>query len=496
MNKQAEKLIDAHAHLDDERFDEDLDVVIERAKEAGLKAIVTVGCWQREAGLEKVLAIVRQYRGFVRLAAGVHPHDAKDVTDDTPYEFFSRLAQEENRAGRLVAIGECGLDYHYKNSPEAKQRQVFIDQIKLARNLDLPVIVHSREAESETMEILKGEGVGEAGGLPGVIHCFSGSAKMAEEALSMGLYLSFTGVVTFPKAVELQEIISHIVPIERMMVETDCPYLSPVPKRGKRCESAFVAYTAGKIAELKGLTTDDVARITTLNAEIFFDIKNSGMKKDGEASEAQGEVHEPQEAKIAYKIRNSIYLNITNRCTNKCTFCAKFSSYTVKGHYLRLKKEPEFDEILKAIYAIDPEPELNCDEVVFCGYGESLIRLDLVVKLGLHLKKSGCKIRIDTDGLANLVHGKNVLKELMFVDTLSVSLNAADSATYEKLCRTPYGDKAFPAILYFLREAKKFIPKVVASVVAVPGLDVEACRRIAEQDIGVGFRVREYNEVG
>ncbi|HLA51586.1 MAG TPA: TatD family nuclease-associated radical SAM protein, partial [Thermodesulfobacteriota bacterium] len=183
-------------------------------------------------------------------------------------------------------------------------------------------------------------------------------------------------------------------------------------------------------------------------------------------------------------------------------FCAKhapagfkrgFKSYTVKGHYLRLKEEPAFSDVIKAV---GENPASRYDEIVFCGFGEPLIRLDLVKKVGLFLKKQGCKIRIDTDGLANLVHGRNILPELKFVDEISVSLNAPDSATYQKLVKTPYGDNAFSAIIWFLKEAKKHIAKVVATVVAVPGLDIEACRRLAEDEIAVTFRVREYDEVG
>ncbi|MBI5599480.1 MAG: YchF/TatD family DNA exonuclease [Deltaproteobacteria bacterium] len=458
--------IDTHAHLDDKRFDADRDDVIKRAGEAGLKCIVTVVCWKKEGGFDWIREIPRL--GFpVFVAAGVHPHEAA-LAGAEAVELLKGLK------GDIKAIGETGLDYHYTNSPRDAQRDIFIRQIRLAREMGMPLIVHSREADDDTVAILRGEGAEEAGG---VIHCFSGTERMAEEALEMGFYISFTGVVTFPKAGAAKAAVKA-VPIERMLIETDCPYLAPVPHRGKRCEPAFVVETARKIAELKGLSLSDVARITTLNAEGLFGL----VARDGV---------EP-EAKVAYVIRDGLYLNITNRCTNYCTFCAKFKSYTVKGHYLKLKKEPDFMDIVKAA---GPEAA-KYSEVVFCGFGEPLIRLDLVRKDGLHFKKMGCRIRIDTDGLANLVHGKNVLPELMFVDCLSVSLNAPDSGTYQGLCKTPFGDRAYPAILWFLKEAKKYVPKVVATVVAVPGLDVEACRRVAVDEIGVGFRVREYDEVG
>ncbi|MBI5560696.1 MAG: YchF/TatD family DNA exonuclease [Deltaproteobacteria bacterium] len=461
------EFIDTHAHLDDAQFDPDRDRVIERAKEAGLKSVITVACWDREKGFAKAEGLLDKYP-MLRLAAGVHPHDAEKVKGSGPFDAIRRLAD----ARKAVAIGETGLDYHYTNSPKDTQRDVFIKHIKLAREKGLPLIIHSREAEAQTIEILVGEGAEEAGG---TIHCFSGTEKMAGEALKMGFYLSFTGIVTFPKAEAIREVIKNAA-MERMLIETDSPYLAPVPYRGKRCEPSYVAETARKIAEIKGIGIADVARITTLNAETLFGLSGEGGP----------------EAKIAYQIRNSLYLNITNRCTNYCTFCAKFDSYTVKGHYLKLKREPDFMDIVKAA---GPEPT-KYDEIVFCGFGEPLIRLDLVKKAGMYFKRMGCKIRIDTDGLANLVHKKNVLSELMFVDCISVSLNAPDSLTYQKLCKTPFGDDAYPAILFFLREAKKFIPKVVATVVAVPGLDAEACRKVAEDEIGVGFRVREYDEVG
>lgn len=466
-------LIDTHAHLDDPKYDADRAEVIERALEAGVKRIITVGCWNRDTGFKPVLDILDKY-GFVYAALGVHPHDAKGAVDPAPFDEIKSLALDKRYSGRIVAIGETGLDYHYDNSPREVQQEVFRKEIRLARELNLPLIIHTREAEKDTVDILKEEEAAEIGG---VFHCFSGSSAMAAEAVGMGFYLSFSGVVTFPRAEELRGVVKRL-PIEKMLVETDCPYLAPVPERGKRNEPAFVVNTARSIAETKGLTLDDVARITTLNAEQVFGI-------EGSAGEERG-------PRIAYKIRNSLYLNITNRCTNYCTFCAKFKSYTVKGHYLRLSEEPDFNAVIKAV---GPDPTAY-DEVVFCGFGEPLIRLDLVKKAGLYLKRMGCKIRIDTDGLANLVHGRNVLPELMFVDCLSVSLNAPDSETYQRLVKTPYGDKAYPAILYFLREAKKYVHKVVASVVAVPGLDIEACRKVAEDDIGVVFKVREYNTVG
>jgi TatD DNase family protein len=463
--------IDTHAHLDDARFANDRDEVVARAKDAGVKTIVTVGCWESARGFGPVADLLRSHPD-VYAALGVHPHEAASVVDETPYGLIRDLASGGvgTANGRVVAIGETGLDYRYRKSPPEAQREVFRRHVRLARELNLPLIVHSRDADEETLDILADEGLPEAGG---VLHCFTGTIGMARKAVDMGMYLSFTGIVTFPDAGPLREAVKA-TPVEKMLIETDCPYLAPVPERGKRNEPSFIVHTAKAIAGIKGVSAEDIGRVTTLNAEELFGIDA------------------PQDVKIAYRIRDTLYLNVTNRCTNRCTFCAKFRSYTVKGHYLRLREEPDFDSVMRAI---GPDAA-SCAEVTFCGFGEPLLRLDLVKEVGMRLKKAGCRIRIDTDGLANLVHGRNVLPELAFADGISVSLNAPDSATYQRLVKTPFGDAAYPAILYFLREAKKHIARVTATVVALPGLDMEACRKVAEDDLGVGFRVREYDSVG
>ena len=264
------------------------------------------------------------------------------------------------------------------------------------------------------------------------------------------------------------------LPLERILLETDCPYLAPQPYRGKRNEPVYLLHTAQTLAEIKELTLADVARITSRNCYDLFGI--------GTLETA---------ATIAYQIRDSLYLNITNRCTNRCIFCAKFNDFVVKGHELKLDHEPDVDEVLQAIG--DPTAYR---EIVCCGYGEPLLRLDLIRSVAQRLKPRGCRIRINTDGQANLVHGRNILPELSgLVDAISVSLNAADAATYQNLCQSRFGEQSFAAVTDFLRLAKEHIPDVTATMVTYPGIDIEACEALAKK-IGVGFRVREYNEVG
>ena len=455
-------LIDSHAHIYYKDYADDLDEMLKRADDAGVKAILVVGT-DIESSRQSV-AMAQKYPQ-IYAAVGVHPHDASRVTEKC-YEILRELAQSSEK---VVAIGEIGLDFYRDRSPRDEQENVFRRFLQMADELGKPVIIHDRDAHERILSVLREEKVRK-----GVLHCFSGDSAMAAEVIAMGFYVSIPGTITYPNN-ETQRDVVRSVSIDRLLLETDCPYLSPVPFRGKRNEPAYVTYAAEQVAALKGLTVEDVARITTKNVRDLFGIRLWD-----------------QSTKIAYKIRNSLYLNITNNCSNRCTFCAKFEDFTVKGHNLLLNAEPSFEEIMDAIGT----PDKEIDEIVFCGFGESLLRLDLVKQVSDVLKKRGFKIRINTDGQANLVHGKDILPELKgLIDCISVSLNAADSVTYGRLCNTPFGDEGFDAVCGFIRQASQYIPKVVATAVTIPGVDIEACRALAEE-LGAEFRVREYSEVG
>jgi TatD DNase family protein len=446
-----------------DQFCDEKDEIIKRAEESGLENIINIG-----SNLESCRSAVELAENFqsVYASVGIHPHDASDV---------NRHALEEIKAlakhPKVVAIGETGLDYHYLNSPKEAQKKAFRAFIKLARELNLPLILHVREAQHDALTILREEELPERGG---VTHCFSGSYEDAKRYIDLGFLISYTGVITFPNAHSSRDAAKKI-PIEKILIETDSPYLAPVPKRGKRNEPSYVRYVAEKIAEIKGLSLQDVGRITTLNAKNLFNLPGADVT-----------------TQIAYPIRNSLYLNITNRCTLYCTFCTKFKDYSVKGHYLKLAHEPSLDEIFNAMGDYK-----DFNEVVFCGYGEPLLRLDLVKDVAKILKKEGIRVRINTDGLANLVFNRDITAELKgLVDSISVSLNAPDSETYEKHCKSKFGKDAYRAVKEFIIKAKAHVPDVTATVVALPGLDVEACRSVVEKELGVTFRVREYNEVG
>ena len=455
-------LIDTHAHLEMREFDGDRDEVIMRAKDAGVEYIVTIGTTV-ESSRDAVL-LADKY-DFVYAAIGIHPHEAKDILHPA-YEVVRHFAKHK----KVVAYGEIGLDYYYEHTQRVVQQRKFRDMLHEAKELKLPVIVHDRDAHEDTLRILR-----EAWdpSLGGVMHCFSGDAEYAKQVMDLGFHISIAGPVTFPKAQALRDVVKQ-VPIEQMLIETDAPYLAPQAFRGKRNEPAYVRFTAEEIARVKGLSFDDVARITSFNAMQLFGI---------------GEM--PKQGKITYPIRNSLYLNVTNRCTSACTFCVRYFTDFVKGHNLRLAEEPTADDLIKEIG--DPK---RYDEVVFCGYGEPLLRLDVVKAVAAEVKKKGGKVRIDTNGHGNLIHKRNILPELAgLVDAVSVSLNAQNAELYEKLSQPRFGAAAYDAVKEFIREATKHIPDVTATVVSAPGVDVEACRKIAG-DLGAKYRVREYNVVG
>lgn len=257
--------VDSHAHIDGPEFDADRDEIIERAHDSGVTTILNVGTGDPHSGVfERAVEVGRKYPP-VYTAIGTHPHDARFYDDAAEQKTKSLIQTGE----RVVAWGEIGLDFHYDNSPRDVQMEVFKRQLRQARECDIPVIIHTREAERETIEILKSDYDGAT--RKGVFHCFSGSKDLALRALELDFLISFSGIVTFKKAEELREIAKE-VPLDRLLVETDCPFLAPVPYRGKRNEPAYVVEVARCIAELRGVETEEIARITTENFKRFLQI--------------------------------------------------------------------------------------------------------------------------------------------------------------------------------------------------------------------------------
>jgi TatD DNase family protein len=250
-------LIDSHCHIDGEQFNSDRDEVVQRAREAGVAAMLNIGTGDPHSDeIRKAVEAAEKYDN-VYAAVGVHPHDAK-LYDDKAEVHLKELAARE----KVIAWGEIGLDYYYDHSPREVQRDVFIRQIRTARELNLPIIIHSRDADDETVEILTNECSYPE--FRGIMHCFGGTAPMAEALMTLGFLISFAGNVTFKKAENLRDA-ARVVPLDKLLIETDCPFLTPIPFRGKRNEPSFVAHTAAFLAGFYGIDIEELAAATTRN---------------------------------------------------------------------------------------------------------------------------------------------------------------------------------------------------------------------------------------
>jgi len=276
--------IDSHCHIDGAEYDADRDEVITRARDAGVTTMLNVGTGAPQSGaFERAVDLAEQHED-IYTAVGVHPHDARLFDDAAEQKLLGLIKQSR----RVIAWGEIGLDYHYDNSPREVQRKVFRRQLRLARSVQLPAVIHSREADDDTVAILSEELDGKSGtGVPpvnhaqdaratkliarGVLHCFGGSLAMARAAIELGFFISFAGNVTFKKAEALRDVARHL-PLDRLLIETDCPYLTPVPFRGKRNEPARVVETARCLAELHGQELEEIGRITSENFARLFQV--------------------------------------------------------------------------------------------------------------------------------------------------------------------------------------------------------------------------------
>ncbi len=255
---QLHGIFDSHAHYDDRRFADDRDELLSRMHQGPVAALINVGCDLPSS--QKSITLAKQYP-FVYAAVGIHPEESVNADGDY-IDRLTALAKEQ----KVVAIGEIGLDYHYEDTVKPVQKRVFEHQLRLAERLGLPVIIHSRDAAKDTIDVLK------SANNRGVLHCYSGSAETAKIYLELGYYIGFTGVVTFPNAKKAVEA-AKAVPLDRILLETDCPYMAPVPRRGERCTSDLIAHTAAKIAEIKGIPVQEMIDIARENTCRLFRIK-------------------------------------------------------------------------------------------------------------------------------------------------------------------------------------------------------------------------------
>ncbi len=455
------RFADSHAHLNHPDFAGDVDDVARSLKE---KDFLVLNIAYDLDAAERAISLAEKY-GNMRASAGIHPHDADKVTDND----LKRLA-EIARHDKVAAIGETGLDYFRNLSPKEDQKKILIEHLKIARDVKKPVIIHCRDAFDDILPILKKHADLDTGG---VLHCFSEGATEAKKGVELGFHISFAGNITYKNAHRIREA-AKVVPSSHLLAETDCPWLAPQAMRGKRNEPANIIETVKVLAETRGVSQEDLARVTYDNYRRLF----LGAK--------------PQKGEIVYQIRDSLYVNVTNQCTNLCDFCNRTCDPTVQGHYLKLESDPGEHEILDAIG--DRRPA----EVVFCGYGEPTLRLHVIQRVALDLKKRGIKRRLNTNGQGSLVHGRDIVLELAgLIDSVSVSLNAADRETYNRICHPSMPDKAFDAVCDFIISSREILPETVATAVDIPqGLDIEKVRKFAEETLKVPFRLRAFNLTG
>lgn len=257
-------MIDSHAHLDDRRFNYDRDMLIKNLEKNGVKRVYNIG-----ANLDssrRTLELAKKYDNIYAVV-GIHPHNAKDFNEEIEKELLEMAKHE-----KVVALGEMGLDFYYDNSPRDVQKEVFLKQIEMAEKVGLPIVVHTREASQQTFDILK-EAIGKNNKLKVLLHCYSGSVEMMREYVKLGCYIALGGVVTFQNA-KVTKRVAKEVPLERLLIETDCPYLTPEPYRGKRNEPMFLKYVVEEIAEIRGVSPEEIERATEENTLKFYSREN------------------------------------------------------------------------------------------------------------------------------------------------------------------------------------------------------------------------------
>lgn len=464
-------LFDTHCHLTRHEFDSDRHVLLQRAEQAGV-TMLTVAT-DRETS-EACVAFAEE-NASVYAAVGIHPNDV-DANSATDLSWIRDLAAHP----KVIALGESGLDYYWKRSSPEDQKQALLGHLELCAELGLPILLHARQSEDDLLDLVAPF---LEQGVRGVWHCFlTGKKEMRRRlhrALELGLYIGLGGMVTFPDQKPLHSIVPEI-PDNRLLLETDAPFLAPRPRpqNSKRNEPARVVRVAERLAELRGISLTDISRITTRNARLLFSLPLQSTGED-------------ERRKIAYVIRNALYLNLTNDCNNSCTFCARNHSYVVKGHDIRLARDPSLQEILEAMGDVSAY-----DEVVFCGFGEPTLRLDLLCQVARAVKAQGQKVRLNTNGLANLEHERDIVPDLIgLVDAVSVSLNTADGCQYHRLCNPRFGHISYQGVCEFVEACVAAGLPTTCTVVDLPEIDIDAARR-KSAELGAGFRVRSHVDVG
>lgn len=457
------RLVDTHCHLDFPDYKDDLGALLERASAAGVECVVVPGTSVASSARAAALAAKEK---SIFWAAGIHPHEA-DKAGTADVAKLREMALENDK---IVAIGEVGLDHYKGFSDPDNQKKLLRELVALSVQLDLPLILHNREASRDLLDVLDEK---DSCFLRGVIHCFSGDEAFLEAVLSRGFYVSFAGNITYEKAHRLRDLAKK-TPLEQLLLETDGPYLTPEPGRGKRNEPANVRKLVEIYCGIYGLGAEDIARATTHNANQLFRL---GL----ESADT-----------VSYAIRDSLYINVTHRCTNRCSFCARTRTDKVKGYNIRLDRDPTAEEMIASLGDIS-----RYDAVVFCGFGEPTLRLGALLKVAAYVKGEGKPVRLVTNGEADLIAGRPVAGDLRgLVDKVSVSLNSPDEKEHDHLCRSVFGRRSYQAIIEFVKACRANGIAVEVTCLDLIGEEsVNAVRRIAKE-LDAEFRLRHLDVVG
>jgi TatD DNase family protein len=462
------RFVDSHVHLTSDTFENDRDDVIRRAVDAGARFLVNPGTDLEDS--RRAVELADRYPE-VYACVGFHPHDARKADEQA-----LAAIEELSTHPRVVAIGEIGLDYHYDLSPRDTQREVFRAHLDIARRRDLPVVLHTRESLEDTVTLVEQALRAEPAwrsrlatptsrfpAPKGVFHCFPGDLQAAWRIVHLGFYVSLPGIVTFKNAGNAAAV-ARGLSVEHMLLETDSPYMAPAPLRGSRNEPANLPIIAQRIAELQDLAVEDIVRTTNYSAHRLFGL---------------GDAPSPV---FTYPLRQSLYLNLTIRCDADCIFCDRKGEAVVKGHNLRITREPTAEEVIREIG--DPT---SYREIVFCGFGEPTVRLEVLKQIARWVKARGGTTRLNTDGHGNIINKRNIVPELVgLIDGVSISLNSTDPEEYGSLMRVD-GKVMFAAMVEFARDAVRLLPRVVMTIVDMQSVDEDRARAFVENEIGAVF---------
>jgi TatD DNase family protein len=389
-------------------------------------------------------------------AAGIHPGESGGISIDDMEQIVQLLLEPS-----VVAVGETGMDLYHSTKGVEEQRVLFQQHLRMARAFGLSLIVHSRMAENEVLEVLDGEEE-----IPVILHCYTGPSELAISAAERGYYIGFAGPLTYPGNGELRRLAAELPP-DRILTETDAPFLSPQPVRGRRNEPAYLAYTVEVMAETLGMSLHDTVSLLWNNSIRALGLEQ-GIRTD-----------------LVYRMYGNIYMNITGMCTNHCRFCIRDRTDGLGGYHLRHDMEPDEERLREIVNLL---PASRGDELVFCGYGEPTMRPALLRELARSASARGYATRLNTNGTCLLWMDEDRAREMLeSFNSVSISLNASSEEEYNRICR-PESSSAWRALLSFIDFAGEN-RNLRLTAVRYPGVDVKAVKEMAAS-MDVELRVR------